>query len=147
MAIRMYTFPSFKYVAGCMVPRSTPFGLQLQWKHLQILNHTTVRFYGVTVSTWDSESQDPSSNLGRTFIFIFIHQLNTQIVSLCKIFGFVTVYNTVISPASFMNESIYPIWERNSQSNIPAYLNLYLRGLSAHSGAGKPPQSKSNEST
>ena len=27
-------------------------------------------FYGVTVSTWDSESQDPSSNLGRTFFFL-----------------------------------------------------------------------------
>ena len=26
-------------------------------------------FDGVTVSTWDSESQDPSSNLGRTLFF------------------------------------------------------------------------------
>ena len=26
---------------------------------------------GVMVSTWDSESQDPSSNLGRTFFFFF----------------------------------------------------------------------------
>ena len=28
----------------------------------------TVWFDGVTVSTWDFESQDPSSNLGRTFL-------------------------------------------------------------------------------
>ncbi len=27
------------------------------------------RSCGVTVSTWDSESQDPSSNLGKTFLF------------------------------------------------------------------------------
>ena len=35
----------------------------------------TRRFYGVMVSTWDSESQDPSSNLGRTFFFCFISLL------------------------------------------------------------------------
>ena len=30
-----------------------------------------MRFYGVTVSTLDFESSNPSSNLGRTFIFFF----------------------------------------------------------------------------
>ena len=30
---------------------------------------------GVMVSTWDSESQDPSSNLGRTFFFFFFFSL------------------------------------------------------------------------
>ena len=29
------------------------------------------RFYGVMVSTLDSESSDPSSNLGRTYLFFF----------------------------------------------------------------------------
>ena len=32
----------------------------------------TARSYGVMVSTLDSESSDPSSNLGRTYIFIFL---------------------------------------------------------------------------
>ena len=31
---------------------------------------TSSRFYGVMVSTLDSESSDPSSNLGRTFFFL-----------------------------------------------------------------------------
>ena len=31
--------------------------------------HRDKRFYGVMVSTQDSESCDPSSNLGRTFLF------------------------------------------------------------------------------
>ena len=33
------------------------------------LDHS--RFYGVVVSTWDSESIDPSSTLGRTLIQFF----------------------------------------------------------------------------
>jgi hypothetical protein len=44
--------------------------LTILW--LRIL-HTIIRFHGVAVSTQDSESCDPSSNLGGTFcIFFFI---------------------------------------------------------------------------
>ena len=32
------------------------------------VRQTSVRFYGVMVSTLDFESSDPSSNLGRTFM-------------------------------------------------------------------------------
>jgi hypothetical protein len=35
------------------------------------------RFHGVTVSTQDSESCDPSSNLGGTYIFLF--RLNSKL--------------------------------------------------------------------
>ena len=39
-----------------------------------------IRFYGVMVSTQDSESCDPSSNLGRTYIefFLFFFSFNTN---------------------------------------------------------------------
>jgi hypothetical protein len=43
-----------------------------------------VRFYGVMVSTLDSESSDPSSNLGRTFLLFGDQYLQTKFVqNLC----------------------------------------------------------------
>ena len=36
------------------------------WLHSEVSPHPGTRFYGVMVSTQDSESCDPSSNLGRT---------------------------------------------------------------------------------
>ena len=42
------------------------------------------RFYGVVVSTLDSESKDPSSNLGRTF---FLCQKNSSVVSSMFVFS------------------------------------------------------------
>ena len=38
---------------------------------ITILQLKKNRFYGVTVSTQDSESCDPSSNLGRTYFLYF----------------------------------------------------------------------------
>ena len=38
----------------------------LQLAHYYLFNNNAVRFYGVMVSTQDSESCDPSSSLGRT---------------------------------------------------------------------------------
>ena len=38
----------------------------LQLAHYYLFNNNAVRFYGVIVSTQDSESCDPSSCLGRT---------------------------------------------------------------------------------
>lgn len=40
-------------------------------------------FCGVTVSTWDSESQDPSSNLGRTCFFFFLLHFFRFILLFC----------------------------------------------------------------
>ena len=38
--------------------------------------HKSERFYGVMVSTQDSESCDPSSNLGRTYFFYNLQELS-----------------------------------------------------------------------
>ena len=43
----------------------------------QPLFHTVTRFYGVMVSTQDSESCDPSSNLGGTCVYLFSSDWNT----------------------------------------------------------------------
>ena len=54
------------------------FFLLLHWCHVvqlecvQSMSNLCRRFYGVMVSTQDSESCDPSSNLGRTWCTLFV---------------------------------------------------------------------------
>ena len=51
--------------------------------------HLKQRFYGVMVSTSDSESGDPSSNLGRTFVFFFGHLFYFCLpIFCCSIFSY-----------------------------------------------------------
>ncbi len=42
---------------------------KVKTEYIHICSSSVSRFYGVMVSTLDSESSDPSSNLGRTWLF------------------------------------------------------------------------------
>ena len=46
----------------------------LQLAQFYLFINYAVRFYGVMVSTQDTESCDPSSSLGRTLLYILYHR-------------------------------------------------------------------------
>ena len=70
---------------------------------------SSVRFYGVTVSTCDSESQDPSSNLGRTFPFLNLFQailffFSLQSPSFSPINVFFNYFTRIIPPGRLFTQ-------------------------------------------
>src|SRR4029434_4817480 len=91
------------------------------FKSIKFFRVTSCRFYGVMVSTLDSESSDPSSNLGRTWDFELSAKcaqcstppsnLHRQVLSLVHGFGQKRLQNVNVTPLD-----PYVRTEKNSNS-------------------------------
>lgn len=94
--------------------------------HVAIVTYTTlcVRSCSVTVSTWDSESQDPSSNLSRTYFFpiVIIPQPLSQIFP-CTIEYYTQICSFFFSPTK--SKKFWSILKSNDDVSGHCFYNTY----------------------
>lgn len=60
-------------------------GLLIHELMSEVSDYVVARFYGVMVSTLDSESNNPSSNLGRTFFYLTLYSNNSRKITLLRV--------------------------------------------------------------
>ena len=97
----------------------------------QTLYLTVTRFHGVMVSTQDSESCDPSSNLGGTCVYLFSSDWNTVFCVYDKKHKWENCWkiNDHLAVHYFQQIKICPIYE-----DITAYTDFTVTGIHVDQG-------------